>query len=659
MIVGTAGHIDHGKTTLVRALTGVDTDRLKEEKARGISIELGYAYVPIDDATALADDVLGFVDVPGHERLVHTMLAGAGGIDFALLVVAADDGVMPQTREHLAILDLLGIAQGAVALTKVDRVDAARVDEVRAQVAGLLAATPLRDAPVFEVAATREGDRGVAELRAHLEAAARSHARRDDGGLFRLAVDRVFTLAGHGTVVTGTVHAGSVAVGDELLVMPSGRRVRVRGIHAQNRPALRGHAGQRCALNLAGIDKDALARGDWIADARAFVPTMRIDVRLRLLDDTRTKLADWTPLHVHLGTAHRLAHAVRLDTPAADGSLRVQLVFDAPIAASAGDRFVVRDAQAARTLGGGIVLDPQAPERRRRSAARMAWLDAIERLLSGENVAALLKQAAHGVSADALVRLSGRAFDALALPDVAKLVETGQGVFAFDAGHWNALRERALRVLGDFHEKSPDEPGVDAGRLRRIAVPELPAPLWQVLVGELVAMGSVQRSGPWLHRPGHVVRMSEREAALAEKLAPLIAAGRFDPPWVRDLAAALRAPEDEVRATLRKSAAQGRVHQVVRDLFCDDAVLRELARIACDIAERDGRIEVAAFRDALGIGRKRAIQILEFLDRAGHTRRMRDARVVRADSAWACPAPIVAARAIGLSLSGEEGMRIR
>jgi selenocysteine-specific elongation factor len=208
MIVGTAGHIDHGKTTLVRALTGVDTDRLKEEKTRGISIELGYAYVPLDGAPAVADGVLGFVDVPGHERLVHTMLAGAGGIDFALLVVAADDGVMPQTREHLAILDLLGIADGAVALTKVDRVDGARVGEVRAQVAALLASTPLRHAPVFEVAATRDGDAGVTALREHLEAAARSRLRRDDGGLFRLAVDRVFTLAGHGTVVTGTVHAG-------------------------------------------------------------------------------------------------------------------------------------------------------------------------------------------------------------------------------------------------------------------------------------------------------------------------------------------------------------------------------------------------------------------------------------------------------------------
>ena len=637
MIVGTAGHIDHGKTTLVRALTGVDTDRLKEEKTRGISIELGYAYVPLDGAPAVADGVLGFVDVPGHERLVHTMLAGASGIDFALLVVAADDGVMPQTREHLAILDLLGIAEGAIALTKVDRVDGARVGEVRAQVAALLASTPLRHAPVFEVAATRDGDAGVTALRKRLEAAARSHLRRNDDGLFRLAVDRVFTLAGHGTVVTGTVHAGKVVVDEELVVMPSGRRVRIRGIHAQNQPSPIGCAGQRCALNLAGIEKDAIARGDWIADARALAPTTRIDVRLRLLDDVRVKLSDWTPLHVHLGTAHRLAHAVRLDASddaISHGSLRVQLVFDVPIAASAGDRFVVRDAQAVRTIGGGVVLDPQAPARRRRSTARTAWLDAIERLLAGGGIGALLGQAAHGISTDALARLNGRAFDASALPVDARRVETGQGAFVFDAGRWNALRERALAALGDVHTTSPDEPGIDKGRLRRIAAAELPIPIWQAAVDEWIADGGMQRSGPWLHLPGHAVRMSEREAALAEKLAPRVAEGRFDPPWVRDLASALHAPEDEVRATLRKLAAQGRVHQVVRDLFYEDASLRDLSHVVREIAQRDGKVEAAAFRDAIDIGRKRAIQILEFFDRAGHTRRVRDARIVRADSGW-------------------------
>ena len=230
VIIGTAGHVDHGKTSLVRALTGVDTDRLKEEKARGISIELGYAYAPLADG-----DVLGFVDVPGHEHLVHTMVAGVGGIDFALLVVAADDGVMPQTREHLAILELLGIPHAAVALTKIDRVDDARVHAVKTQIATLLTGTALSGAPIFPVAATVLDQTGIAALRAHLQATAKNWPKRPDDGLFRLAVDRVFTLPGHGTVATGTARAGCVKVGDTLAVMPAGTLVRVRGVHAQNR----------------------------------------------------------------------------------------------------------------------------------------------------------------------------------------------------------------------------------------------------------------------------------------------------------------------------------------------------------------------------------------------------------------------------------------
>src|SRR5277367_1961885 len=310
MIVGTAGHVDHGKTSLIRALTGVDTDRLKEEKARGISIELGFAYTPLPDG-----EVLGFVDVPGHERLVHTMVAGAGGIDYALLVIAADDGVMPQTREHLAILQLLGITQGAVALTKIDRVNEARVAEATAQIAALLASTALSGAPIFALNATAPSDTGVAALRRHLQSTAMSWPRRAEDGLFRLAVDRVFTLPGRGTVAAGTARSGRVRVGDMLAVMPSGTPVRVRSIHAQNRDTPVGNAGQRCALNLAGIEKTALRRGDWLADPRAFLPTTRIDVQLRRVPGAG-ELKNHAPLHIHLGTAHRVARVLLSDADA-------------------------------------------------------------------------------------------------------------------------------------------------------------------------------------------------------------------------------------------------------------------------------------------------------------------------------------------------------
>jgi len=631
MIVGTAGHIDHGKTTLVRALTGVDTDRLKEEKERGISIELGYAYAP-----GARGDVLGFIDVPGHERLVHTMVAGASGIDFALLVVAADDGVMPQTREHLAILGLLGVKRGAVALTKADRVDERRLDEVRAEVAALLAATPLGAAQVFALNATDPADPGVAQLRQHLlEAAAQQPSRLDDR-MFRLAVDRVFTLAGHGVIATGTVFSGEVRAGDTVAVMPAGLQARVRGIHAQNQAAEHGHAGQRCAINLAGIDKGAIARGDWLADPRLLAPTTRIDVRLQLLADGNLKLAAWAPLHVHLGTVHRVAHVVPLDSDrlASGTAARVQLVFDTPVCAVPGDRFIVRDAQAAHTVGGGVVLDPVAPARKRRSAERMHHLGALERMIEGEGIAPLLRHARHGLPLSALARLTGHAPERVPLPADALVIEAGPERFVFLPSPWADLREHAVRTLREYHARAPDEPGPDAGRLRRIALPELPQSLWRRLVDDLVAEQAVARTGPWLHLPEHTARLSERDEALAQRLQPLIAAGRFDPPWVRELAALVHEPEPCVRQLLRKQVTRGDVHQVVRDLFYDSGCVRELADIAAHLAREHGSVDAAQFRDAVGLGRKRSIQILEYFDRIGYTRRVGDTHLLRVDSGW-------------------------
>ena len=313
------------------------------------------------------------------------MAAGASGIDFGLLVVAADDGVMPQTREHLAILSLLGVARGAVALTKADRADAAQLAAARDGIAALTAGTFLDGAPVFELCAAQAGDAGTERLRRHLHEAAQALGQRRDDGLFRLAVDRVFTLAGHGTVVTGTAHAGLARAGEsaDLRLMPAGERLRVRGIHAQNRPSETGAAGQRCALNLAGIDKNAIARGDWVADARCFLPSRHVDVELTLLPGGEADAAGaagtvraWTPLHVHIGAARHLAHAVPLsaETLAPGQSGWAQLVFDAPVCAMPGDRYIVRNAQATRTVGGGRVLDPNAPDRKRRArgAAAMA-----------------------------------------------------------------------------------------------------------------------------------------------------------------------------------------------------------------------------------------------------------------------------------------------
>ncbi|POR52307.1 selenocysteine-specific translation elongation factor SelB [Paraburkholderia eburnea] len=633
MIVGTAGHIDHGKTTLVRALTGVDTDRLKEEKARGISIELGYAYTPLANG-----DVLGFIDVPGHEKLVHTMAAGACGIDFALLVIAADDGVMPQTREHLAILQLLGVLHGAIALTKVDRVDAERLAQARAEISAWLAPTSLADAPIFETNASVPDDTGVAQLDAYLrERATHWQSRRDDG-LFRLAVDRVFTLTGQGTIVTGTVFAGHVQTGDTLLLAPAGAPVRVRGIHAQNRAAETGHAGQRCALNLTGIDKDRIARGDWIVDARLAQPATRLDVELQLLADADITLQHWTPLHVHLGTTHRMANVALLegDALAAGEQARVQLVFDSPLQAMPGDRFIVRNAQASRTVGGGRVLDPFGPARRRRTPQRYAWLDALREWLDDGRVDALIAQAPHGLERSALIQLTGYDAATLALPDdVVVIAPQGRAEDAtlLAREHWARLATHIVDVLGDFHARVPDEQGPDAARLRRMAAPLASDAVWRAAVDALVEEGRVARSGPWLHLPSHAVSLDAEEEALAARLIPLIAQGRYDPPWVRDLAREVQQPEEKVRALLRKLARLGRLYQIVRDLFYDRERVRELARLIAHTAAGEGTgVGAAAFRDASGLGRKRAIQILEFFDRVGYTRFQRDLHLLRPDS---------------------------
>jgi selenocysteine-specific elongation factor len=428
--------------------------------------------------------VLGLIDVPGHEKLVHTMAAGACGIDFALLVIAADDGVMPQTREHLAILELLGVTEGAVAVTKTDRVDAARLAEVHLEIEGWLASSTLGGAPLFDTNATQENDPGVAALDAHLrEAAARWRMRRDDG-LFRLAVDRVFTLSGQGTIVTGTVFSGRVNVGDTMLLAPRGEPVRVRSIHAQNRAAQTGRAGERCALNLAGIEKDAIARGDWIVDARLRETSLRIDTELTLLPDSGMNLTHWAPLHVHLGTTHQVAHVALLDGDllSAGDTARVQLVFDKPVCALPGDRFIVRNAQANRTVGGGRVLDPFGPARKRRTPERRAWLDALSAMLESQRIDGLLAQAPHGLKRSLIEHLSGMPAESLALPEGTRAVPLSGDVLFIAASHWSGLQRRLVDALAAYHERSPDEQGPDMARLRRIAAPLVSDALWRALV---------------------------------------------------------------------------------------------------------------------------------------------------------------------------------
>ncbi|KAH0441123.1 hypothetical protein KCU90_g2492, partial [Aureobasidium melanogenum] len=566
------------------------------------------------------------------------MTAGASGIDFALLVIAADDGVMPQTREHLAIVGLLGIRCGAVALTKIDRVDAVRLKEVHDEVTAFLSGSVLQDASVFETNALHDDDAGVAALKAHLHAAAAEWRMKRDDGLFRLAVDRVFTLTGQGTIVTGTVVSGRVTVGDTMLLAPKNQPVRVRSIHAQNRPAGSGRAGERCALNLAGIEKSAIDRGDWIVDPRLSQASERIDVMLTLLADAPLTLEHWAPLHVHLGTQHQVAHVALLDGErlGAGQSARVQLVFERPVCALPGDRFVVRNAQADRTVGGGHVLDPFAPSRKRRSAERLAWLDAIRTMLDSGELNSLLAKAPFGLSRSLLERLTGMPAAMLALPSDTRVVElVGHDALLIADASWRALNTRLTTTLKQYHERSPDELGPDGSRLRRMAAPLVDDALWRALIDEAAARGEIVKRGPWLHLPDHAVTLDEADRALAATLLRALKEGRFDPPWVRDLANAHGVSEDRVRQLLRKLARQGELFQVVRDLFYHHEVIRELASIASSEAQKNaGTVAAAPFRDVTGLGRKRAIQLLEFFDRVGYTRFHRGLHLMRTDTRW-------------------------
>ena len=625
MLIGTAGHIDHGKTSLVRRLTGRDTDRLPEERARGISIELGYAYVPL-----AGGEVLGFIDVPGHEKFVHTMLAGATGIDRALLVVAADDGVMPQTEEHLDILRLLGVTEGAIALSKIDVAAPERVAALRAQLPAALG-EPAARWPVFAVSnATGEGIEAIADW---LRAQAAAHAARAATGEFRLAIDRVFTLGGVGTVVAGTVHAGSVRVGDELVVQPRGRRARVRSLHAQDRPAECGLAGQRCALNLAGLARDEVERGDWLQAPALANLSPRFDATLRLSAREAKALPQSAHVHLHHGTRDVLARVAVLDGESIEpGAERlVSIAVEAPLAVCRGDRFVVRDVSARRTLGGGVLLDIAPPARGKRRPERLALLAALRTQPGAAALPAWL--AAEPVP---VARLAGgwnlRADEAAAaLAAAAARVAAGT---AFAAARWAALRDRALEAVATTHEREPEMPGLEQNRLRRMVAPAASAETIAELVDELLAGGVLVRRGAFLALPAHKAELARDERVRWERVKPLLMESRFDPPRVRDIARATGIPEGEVRALLRRVARVGEVMLVALDHFFLTEAVAQMAEIAAELGEQRGAARAADFRDRIGTGRKVAIQILEFFDRVGFTRRVRDDHLLRRDNPW-------------------------
>jgi len=606
VIIATAGHVDHGKTTLLHALTGVDTDRLPEEKKRGMTIDLGYAYWPQADGR-----VIGFIDVPGHEKFLANMLAGIGGIDHALLVVACDDGVMAQTREHLMLLQLTSQPAITVVLTKADRVSEERLETVKQQVRALLADNHL---PLFVTAAAQ--GLGIEALRQHLQQLPeRAHP---DSYRFRLAIDRAFSVKGAGLVVTGTALSGQVKTGDMLWLTGADAPMRVRGLHAQNQPTRQAHAGQRIALNISGdAQKADIARGDWLLSEKPRQITDRVIVALQ----TEVPLKQWQPLHIHHAARHITGRVSLLKDDLAE------LVLDTPLWLADNDKMVLRDISARHTLAGARCLLLNPPRRGKRQPAFLAKLEKLSRAVDDNEVLEInLSEGAVCLADFAWARQ----LTASGLTDLVNkpgyFQAGGRLLSAAVAQRWQALLHD---TLARYHHQYDDQPGPGRERLRRMALPAENEELVLSLIEQMRACGAIVSRQGWLHLPEHQPGLSAAQQAVWEKISSLFA---DDPWWVRDMAKQTGEPEQTIRQLLQAAALQGWIIAIVKDRYFHRDRIQQFADLIREFETNQQPISAADFRDRLGVGRKLAVQILEYFDRVGFSRRRGNTHLLRDSS---------------------------
>ena len=633
MLVATAGHVDHGKTLLVRSLTGVDTDRLPEEKERGLTIDLGFAYNQLEEGKTL-----GFVDVPGHERFVRNMLAGVGVIDCGLLVVAVDDGPMPQTREHFAILDLLGIKQLAVALTKIDKAEEGRVATVRKAVTELLGEGRFADAPIFPVSAmTNDGMEALSE---YLDQSALAHREGSAHGNFRLAVDRSFTVSGTGLVVTGAVFSGQITVGDRVLLMPAGIEVRVRTLHAQNQPSREGRMGQRCALNIAGsgLKNIEVHRGDWLVAPSLSETSRRFDARLRVLPSESRALTHWTPVHVHLGAASLTGRVAILEArqiePGEEGL--VQVVLDQETTLVHGDRFVLRDQSARCTIAGGVIIDPLSPARGRARIARIEYLQAMQAEDTHKALGSLLEQELDGVNLEhfALARnLTPAESVACVSQSNARVISGSSARVGISSARWTKIRDRIVNDLRHWHDANQESIGPDDASLCKPLSRQASRALLRVALNELIREGVIVREGSCVRLDSHVPKLSKEEDALWERVRRHVSERSLKPPVVADLAQRLKLDVPSLDAFLGRSVGRGQLVRLARNRCYHPQAIAELARVAELLAkeQENGMFDARSYRDRSGLGRNLAIEVLEYFDATGLTLRVGDARKVIGD----------------------------
>ena len=623
MIVATAGHVDHGKTALVRALTGKDTDTLAEEKRRGLTINLGFAYF---DA---GSHRIGFVDVPGHHKFIRNMLAGVAGIDAVLLVIAADESVMPQTREHLRIVELLGLRRGIVVINKIDRAD----DDMRIlledEVADFTRDTFLQDAPVIRTAATT--GHGLDELTGALIDIASTLSERSVDGNFRLAVDRAFTLKGSGLVVTGTVHSGRVAKGAELIVLPGGRKARIRGIYSEERPAEVAAAGHRCALNLSGVDLVNIHRGCWLTAPDCPHMTDRVDVRLRLPADAQHPIKHWTPVHVFHGTAHVTGRVALMENPTLEPgeSCLGQFVLDEPIAATRGDVCILRNQAADETLGGGEILDIFPPTRGRARPARVRELRAVEAVdphvaleqLMAVNVAGLpLEQ--FRINWNLTSEEADTVFDNAG---VIRVAVDGTKLGMASAA-WDGLRDELVDGIRDHHEQQPHVAGPRVNELVQRLGGRYAAPLVGAALQALVHDNAVIQRGPYFALPRFRPRLEETDRELWTRLHTALKAAGNRPPVIDQLAESVDEPSERIASVLESARQLGHVEAVGKNRFFLTETLNQLADVFTEMAADGESVSTADFRDRSELGRNLAIDVLEHFDSIGLSMRIGDVR---------------------------------
>jgi selenocysteine-specific elongation factor len=632
IIMGTAGHIDHGKTTLIKALTGIDTDRLKEEKNRGITIELGFAHLQLPNGQEL-----GIVDVPGHEKFVRHMVAGATGIDLVALIVAADEGVMPQTREHFEICNLLSVAHGLVVLTKTDLVDDSEwVELVKEDIRDFLKGTFLASAPIIPVSAMTGS--GVETLLGELERLCELVEERSSDGDFRLAVDRVFTMRGFGTVVTGTAISGKVRTGDTLLVYPQQLKTKVRGIQVHNAEVNEARSGQRTAINLQALQKAALQRGNVLATPGSLIPSHMVDVRLRHLESDPRVLKNRAKVRLHTGTSEILGTLILLDSdelaPNANGYAQIRL--DRPVAVRRGDHFVLRSYSPVRTIGGGQVLHPAPKKRRRKTADTLEGLAILEKGEVAEMVERFLKDAeVAGIGEkDLCIRsniwekqLHGLLQDMMSRGIAIRFDREGRRFIHKEA--LDGLIGRFREELGAFHQQHPLRSGMNKEELFARMPYGVDSKLFNEVIQRLVQQGDVVQDRDIVRLSSHQVRLGSEQAKVQEKIESIYRQAGLQPPFFREVAQSLGVSDGEARQILNWMVEQGILVKVKEDMFFSSAALADLKRRLLEFFGEHPEITPPQFKELTSTTRKYTIPLLEYLDTVRFTIRVGDVRRLR------------------------------